>query len=79
MATNTNTPIVWTEDGPRLILADGSVVMPFVGGGDSYVTADQGSAVYETGGGNQVGISFVDDPDAEDHEEVQEVLEEYGF
>lgn len=86
MATNANTPVVWLSDGPRLILADGSVVRPLVNDRDRdkeihFVGGDQGAAIFgdALGDNEKVDIAFVDDPDVEDHEEVQGVLEEYGF
>lgn len=83
MATNSNTPVVWLDDGPRFILADGSVVQPIVSGpgGDekSYVGSDQGEAMYgdEVDGPGSIGLRFVDDPDAAGDDAVEEVLAEY--
>lgn len=84
MATNSNTPIVWLSDGPRLVLADGSVVRPLVRDRETgeevhFVGGDHGSAVFgEALGVDEVAsIAFVDDPDAEDHELVQEVIQDY--
>lgn len=81
MATNANTPVVWLEDGPRLVLADGSVVRPLVTDVDTenellFVAGDRGSGLFgEAVDEAEVGIAFVDDPEAEDHEVVQEVLD----
>lgn len=81
MATNANAPVVWLSDGPRLVLADGSVVRPLVSDADSgeelhFVAGDQGSAVFgEAVDEAEVGIAFVDDPEVEDHDAIQEVLD----
>ena len=82
MATDQNTPVVWTDDGLRLILADGSVVEPILQ--DSldeleFDGADQGAAVYSSGS-TEVSIALVNDPDAtDDHVEVEAVYENYDF
>jgi len=81
MATEPNTPVVWLSDGPRLILADGSVVRPLISDDEGdlpMVATDQGAAVYEHKGlDDEVYVRFVDDPEARDHGLVQEVLDEY--
>lgn len=77
-------PIIHASDGPRLILADGTVVRPlaFDKSGDELITCavGQGRTVY----GQEVDkryaeLAFVDDPGAEAIEAVQDRLEAYGF
>lgn len=84
MATNQNSPVVWLSDGPRLVLADGSVVALSVIDDDgdelNFVAGDQGRAVFgEAVDDVHTAIAYVDDPEAEEHDAVQEVLDEYGF
>lgn len=84
MATNSNSPVVWLSDGPRLVLADGSVVSPIVTDADGellFVGGDQGRALFgeDADDPESIGIAFVDDPDAEEHDAVEEVLEEYDI
>lgn len=78
-------PIVHLSDGPRFILANGDVVRLLVSspeGGDlPFITTKQGSSLFGTGDAESspVSIAAVDDPEAEEHEEVRERLETYGF
>jgi hypothetical protein len=83
MTEENPSPIIHASDGPRLVLADGSVVRLEVyddHGGYSMVGYSQGAAMF----GRDVDridakIAHVDDPDAEEIEAVEEVLEAYGF
>lgn len=79
-----NTPaIVHLSDGPRLILADGSVVRPVVSDlGDghrlAFIGRDQGASMYgDAAGDNETAsITFVDDPDVREHELIADRLAE---
>lgn len=71
-------PIVHLSDGPRLILADGSVVRPEVtdledGTSLAFIGNSQGASMYgEALGVNETAsIAFVDDPDVADHDLVE--------
>ena len=74
----TPSPIVHLIDGPRLILADGSVVRPLVadledGHELAFVGDRQGASVYgdALGVNETASIAFVDDPDAATHDLVE--------
>lgn len=78
-------PIVHLSDGPRLILADGAVVRPLVTDLDdgtelAFIGRSQGASMYgETLGVNETAsIAYVDDPDAAEHDVVQERREQLG-
>lgn len=77
--------IIHLSDGPRLILADGSVVRPYVtdlddGHGLAFIGRDQGASKYgdALGDNETASVAFVDDPDAHGHEQVADRLEELG-
>lgn len=74
------TPIVHLSDGPRLLLADGSVVYPRVTDADGehlpFIAYDQGACRHGFEEQQQTSIAFVDDPDGREHDAVREALED---
>jgi len=77
--------IVTLSDGPRLILADGSVVRPIVTDLDdghelAFIGMDQGASMYgdALGVNETASIAFVDDPDAAQHDFIEKQCDELG-
>lgn len=78
------TPILHCSDGPRLILADGSVVCPRVSfdmwDKMMFLHRDQGASVYGPEADDpRVAVAFVDDANAQEVAGVSDRLEAYGF
>ena len=78
-------PIISLSDGPRLILADGSVVRPVVKDLDdnhelAYICHSQGAAMYGDGLGvnETASIAFVDDPEAAEHQMIKQERQKLG-
>lgn len=77
-------PIVHLSDGPALVLADGSVVRPYLKDADGAElmpwTRDQGSSVYGRESDERyASLALVDAPEVEDVVAIREVLRAYDF
>lgn len=76
-------PVVHLSDGPRLVLANGTVVRPIVKQGEvelAFAGNDRGAAMYGKveDDATRTDIAYVDDPGAAEHDLVKKHKEALG-